>query len=179
MTQFIGLAIIGLCSRWLIALSAHGVVLIYRGSGVLNLAQAAMGGLAAFIYWDLRDNHGLPFFLALIVGVAASGVCGLFIHYVVLRPMRGASAMTKLVGTLAVLVVVQSALQLYFGPQQRISKPVLPIGTLKFGGIHVGARGRARVTIWRARNRPLMGNYCVRLEHEYRCDFPGSGEFMR
>ena len=139
MTQFIELAIIGLCTGSLIALSAQGVVLIYRGSGVLNLAQAAMGALAAFIYWDLHDSHGLPFFFALVCGVAASGACGLFIHYVVLQPMREASAVTKLVGTLAVLVVVQSALQLIFGPEQRISQPVLPSRMVSFAGIHVGA----------------------------------------
>ena len=137
MTQFIELAIIGLCTGSLIAMSAQGVVLIYRGSGVLNLAQAAMGGLAAFIYWELRDNDGLPFVLALVCGVAASGACGLFIHFVVLRPMREASAVTKLVGTLAVLVVVQSGLQLIFGPEQRIAQPVLPSGTVSFGGVHV------------------------------------------
>jgi ABC-type branched-subunit amino acid transport system ATPase component/branched-subunit amino acid ABC-type transport system permease component len=138
-TQFIELVLIGLCTGSLIALSAQGVVLIYRGSGVLNLAQTATGALAAFIYWEMRDNHGLPFFLALACGIAASGICGLFLHFVVLGPMRRASAITKLVGTLAVMVIIQSALQLYFGPQQRISQPVLPTEMLHLGGIEISA----------------------------------------
>jgi ABC-type branched-subunit amino acid transport system ATPase component/branched-subunit amino acid ABC-type transport system permease component len=138
-TQFIQLVLIGLCTGSLIALSAQGVVLIYRGSGVLNLAHTAMGALAAFIYWEMRDNHGLPFFVALVCGIAASGICGLFLHFVVLGPMRRASAITKLVGTLAVMVIIQSALQLYFGPQQRISQPVLPTKLLHFGGIEISA----------------------------------------
>ena len=51
-------AALGLGAGALIASIALGVVLIYRGSGVINVATGAIAMLAAYIFWALRT--GLP-----------------------------------------------------------------------------------------------------------------------
>ena len=67
-------ALIGLGIGAIYALSAQGLVLIYRGSGVLNFAQGAMGMVGAFVFYDLRDERGWsdPWAMLAALGVAAA-----------------------------------------------------------------------------------------------------------
>jgi ABC-type branched-subunit amino acid transport system ATPase component/branched-subunit amino acid ABC-type transport system permease component len=136
--EVLQLVILGLCVGSMISLSAQGVVLVYRGSGVLNLAHAAMGSVGAFVYWEIQVNASLPFVVAVLGATAASALLGLVTHVVVIRPLRGASTLTKLVATLAVLVVIQSALQLIFGSEQRIVGNPLPDQNVSVGSVDVG-----------------------------------------
>ena len=46
-------AILGIATGSLYALSALGIVLTYRASGVINFASGAMGMIAAFLFWQL------------------------------------------------------------------------------------------------------------------------------
>src|SRR5215467_15392039 len=61
-TQF---ALLGLGTGAIYALLGQGIVVIYRGSGTVNFAHGAMAMVGAFLFWELRSNHGLPFPAAL------------------------------------------------------------------------------------------------------------------
>ena len=54
MNEFLRFAVLGLGFGALYALAAQGVVLIYRGSGIINFAQGAMGMVGAFVYYELH-----------------------------------------------------------------------------------------------------------------------------
>ena len=58
MTEILRFAILGSAAGDLYALVAQGIVLVYRGSGVLNLAQGVIGTIGTFGYWEMRTNHG-------------------------------------------------------------------------------------------------------------------------
>ena len=61
MTIFLQVLLTGLGLGAAYALFAQGVVLIYRGSGIVNFAQGALGMLASYItFLELRENHGYP-----------------------------------------------------------------------------------------------------------------------
>ena len=45
----------GLSTGALYALSAVGLVVLYRASGVVNLAQGAIGALSAIIAWQIAE----------------------------------------------------------------------------------------------------------------------------
>jgi sulfate-transporting ATPase len=70
MDEVIQFAILGLGLGSLYALIGQGVVIIYRGSGVLNLAQGAIGIAGAFLWWEMHIQHGVSFPIAFICGVA-------------------------------------------------------------------------------------------------------------
>src|SRR5260221_12731659 len=53
-------ALLGLGAGGVYALVALGVVLVYRGSGVLNFAQGAIGMTGAFVFYDLQSSAGGP-----------------------------------------------------------------------------------------------------------------------
>ena len=62
-------ALLGLGAGSVYALMALGLVLVYRGSGVLNFAQGAMGMIGAFTFYVWRDD-GMPTVLAFALSVA-------------------------------------------------------------------------------------------------------------
>ena len=63
MQQILLFILLGLGSGALIAGIALGVVLTYRGSGIINLATGAMAMLAGYAFWALRTGE-LGFTLA-------------------------------------------------------------------------------------------------------------------
>ena len=62
-------AVLGLGVGALYALVAHGVVLIYRGSGTLNFAQGAFGLVGTYAFYDLHVDHGWPSIAPLISSI--------------------------------------------------------------------------------------------------------------
>ena len=50
-------AALGLGAGALIASIALGVVLVYRGSGVINVAIGAIAMVAAYLFWAFRTDY--------------------------------------------------------------------------------------------------------------------------
>jgi len=107
--------LIGLGAGGLYALVAQGMVLIYRGSGVLNFAQGAFVMVGAYVYYAVSVQGGQPLWVGLLAATAAGAVLGGLVHLVIMRRMRHASALLRVVATLAVLMVLQSVAVLVFG----------------------------------------------------------------
>jgi branched-chain amino acid transport system permease protein len=57
----------GLALGGVYALSGVGMVVLYRATGVLNLAFGAVGAMGAFIAWTLINNTGVPAGVAYVV----------------------------------------------------------------------------------------------------------------
>ncbi len=124
MTDVIRFAVLGLGLGAIYALAGQGIVAIYRGSGVINFAQGAIGTAAAYFAWELQ-NRGWPFGLAFVAGVALSAVLGVAVQLMVMRPLRRASSLVRLVATLGILVVLQSLLTLrYDGNVTLVASPL-------------------------------------------------------
>jgi branched-chain amino acid transport system permease protein len=86
-----------------------GLVVVYRGSRVVNFAYGETGMLGAFVFSDIRfgssasslsRDHGL--WLALPVGVLVAAALGALTERLVVRPLRNAPRIRPLVGTFAV-----------------------------------------------------------------------------
>src|SRR5207237_1521714 len=63
----------GLSLGGVYALSGVGMVVLYRATGVLNLAFGAVGAFGALIAWQLINHSGLGFWTAFIVSVLVGG----------------------------------------------------------------------------------------------------------
>lgn len=117
--------LLGLGVGALYTLAAQGLILVYRGSGVLNFAHGAMGMVAAFLFFDLRDTMGLPTLVALVLAVMASGLLGLMAHGI-MAALRTGSGLAKLIATLGLFTFLQYAAVRVWGGHVRLVKPVLP-----------------------------------------------------
>jgi sulfate-transporting ATPase len=131
-------AVLGLGAGSLYAIAAVGMVLVYRGSRIVNFSQGAMGMVAAYVFFELRQRDGVPTFLAILIGLAAAAALGAAFQFVVLRRMTNASTLAKIVATLAVLVILQDLVALIFGPVPQIVAPILPTSTARIFGALVG-----------------------------------------
>jgi sulfate-transporting ATPase len=130
-------ALLGLGIAAIYALLAQGIVVIYRGSGVVNLAQGAYAMLGAFLYYQLRTSHGFGFALASLTAVLCIAALGAATHLLVMRPLTHASPVARLIATLGMLIVLQSTGLLYFGSSTVLVQSSLPDGVLHVGGIYV------------------------------------------
>jgi len=143
--QIVLFAILGLGAGSLIAGIAIGIVLFYRGSGIINLSTGAVAMLAGYCYWSLRTgtapwstppdfgqvNSGyLSTGPALVVTALFLLAVGLLVEYGVFRPLRTATPLAKLAASLGLLLVSQALVSLAFGIGTKPQPPVLPSGTV-------------------------------------------------
>jgi branched-chain amino acid transport system permease protein len=115
---YASIAVDGVVLGAVFALLAMGVVTIYRTTRTLNLAQGGLATLGGSLFVSLRQN-GVPTVPALLATIGAGVVVGLVIGEVVGWPIRNATPTTKLVASLGVLLLVQSAVSIVFGDTPR------------------------------------------------------------
>ncbi|MET0198275.1 MAG: branched-chain amino acid ABC transporter permease/ATP-binding protein [Rhodococcus fascians] len=132
--QTLFIAILSLGPGAMLGLLALGIVLIYRGTGILNLGHASMASLGGFAYWDLAVQQEIPKFAAFVVAVLITGVVGALVQLLIMRPLRNASPLALLIGSLGVLVIVQSILLLRYGSVGRNAPSLLPTSPIGLWG---------------------------------------------
>ncbi|MFE3850726.1 ATP-binding cassette domain-containing protein [Streptomyces griseorubiginosus] len=137
MADILRFALLGLGLGALYALTAHGIVLVYRGSGVLNLAHGAIGMAGAYVQWELAVNEGVPYWPAVACGVLTSAALGVLTHLLVIRPLRRASSLARLVGTLAVFIVLTAVAVKRYGDSLQLVPGKLPTRLLTIAGATV------------------------------------------
>ncbi|MGW0177065.1 ABC transporter permease subunit [Rhodococcus sp. NPDC003322] len=138
MTEFVQFAILGLGAGSAYALLAQGVVLVYRGSGVVNFAQGAIAMVAAYLCLEtLQREHDWPLWLAFSAGVVVAGLIGLVFQLTVLRWLANAAPIVRLAATLGLLVILQSAVQQFYGLKSIRVRSFLPNDAYHWGDVVV------------------------------------------
>src|SRR5690606_33777517 len=85
MNEVIRFALLGLGVGALYAFASQGLMVIYRGTGVLNFSLGATAIAGVFLQYELQYEHGHNFFVAAFFGVLLSATLGALTHWVVLR----------------------------------------------------------------------------------------------
>ena len=111
MNEILLFAVLGLGTGALIAGIGLGVVLSYRGSGVINLATGASSMVAAYLFLWLTSD-GVATVVALVLALAGTVVFGVVVETVVFRPLRSSSPLSSLVASLGVLLTAQATIDL-------------------------------------------------------------------
>ncbi|HSS61957.1 MAG TPA: branched-chain amino acid ABC transporter permease [Candidatus Limnocylindrales bacterium] len=95
------------------ALFAVGYTLVFGILDILNLAHSAVFMLGAAVTYTVVVKYGHSFWIACIVGLAASAVIGLVIEYVCLRPLRRRQAppIAALISTIGLALVIVAAIE--------------------------------------------------------------------
>lgn len=106
----------GLLSGVMYSLVAIGFVLIYKTSGALNFAQGAMVLFAALTFVGILE-HGVPFFVSLLVTLLIMAVLGVAVERTVLRPLVNRPPITLFMATLGLAYILEGAAQLIWGAQ--------------------------------------------------------------
>ena len=136
MAQFWQYALIGLAGGSAYALMGLGIVAVYRGSGFLNFAQGGMGMVTAYVYYEVCDTGkgSLPVVPSVLIGVLVGALLGVVFYGVVVRHLRNASEMAKVVVTLGLMVLLQGIALVKYGSDVNLLPPVGGSGTVRIFG---------------------------------------------
>jgi branched-chain amino acid transport system permease protein len=134
--QILLFILLGLGSGALIAGVALAVVLTYRGSGVINLSTGAIAMLGGYAFWALNSGKlaSLPIGLAVPLALLFVLAVGALTEFAVYRPLRNSAPLAKLVASLGVLLIAQSAMLLAFGVTPQPAASILPQNTIHMLG---------------------------------------------
>lgn len=104
----IGAIVQGLGSGAVLALITTGLVLVFKGSKVLNLAQGELGALALFVALAVTGHPTSPWMgpVVLLLTVAIAAVLGMVMEQVVMRPLVERPAVEGTIATLGVAIIV-------------------------------------------------------------------------
>jgi branched-subunit amino acid ABC-type transport system permease component len=134
-------AIAGLSTGAVYVLAGVGLVVLYRASGVLNLAQGALGALSALLAWQIADSGG-PQWVGWITAVAASTALALFYGRLIAPRLAHSDPIVRAVATLGFALIILGFCEFIWGEWPRSLR--LPSDTVSFELIGV------RVTATRA-----------------------------
>ena len=109
----------GLALGGVYALSGVGMVVLYRATGVLNLAFGAVGAMGALIAWQLINHNGWPQGLAYVICVLFGGVVTLIYGLVFGPPLAGREPLVKAVATLGLALLLLGAMSLIWSDKAR------------------------------------------------------------
>ncbi|MCU4183275.1 ATP-binding cassette domain-containing protein [Acidiferrimicrobium sp. IK] len=138
MHQVFQYAVLGVGSGALLGLLATGLVVVHRGSGVVNFAHGAVAMFGTFVFWDLDTNLGIPYWLAVACGVAVSALLGLLVQQGILRWLKDAAPVTRLIATLGALTILEQAASHKWASGTEIVTSAFPHRALKFLGASIG-----------------------------------------
>jgi branched-subunit amino acid ABC-type transport system permease component len=157
MSEYVLFALLGLGSGAVVALLSCGLVVGYRGSGVVNFALGSIAMYTAYTDLALRTlgKYPLPIpglpgyvtitksgsvstFPALVLSVATAALLGLLMYLAVFRSLRNAPMLAKVIATIGVMLALQSAIAYRFGTSPTAPPRLLPHGTLfRYAGSNV------------------------------------------
>ena len=136
MTLFFQATAEGLALGAVYSLVAIGFVLIYKAMDVLSFAQPALAVVGAGFISSLAVDRGIPFWIALILGILITGVLSLLIERTFLRPMVGEPVFSVAILTIGIDILLRTTLDNWIGLNPRyLGDPFPSFGN--FGSITV------------------------------------------
>ena len=107
MNEFISFVVAGLVTGSIYAVTASGLVVTYKSTGVFNFAHGAVGMLMAYLYWQLWQGWGWnPVLSLVLVLFVFAPAFALLVERVLMRPLYGAALSTMIVVTLGLFLVL-------------------------------------------------------------------------
>ena len=119
MSEFIPIAMSGLSYGAVFALAAVGFLLIYKGTGVINLAQGDLITMAAYVQIWAATLVGLPWPVAVVATLVIMFGAGVVLERVAVAPLRSRNVAVSVVATLGASLVIQAALNFWQGSQPK------------------------------------------------------------
>ena len=118
MAEFLQAIAVGLAIGVMYALTAVGIVLIYKTCKIFNFSQGGFLMLGAFFFWQLTSALGFPIWLSLLVLIVLAFVLGFGFERFPLRPMYGQPEMAVITMTIGLYVLLNAIVMIVWGGAQ-------------------------------------------------------------
>ncbi len=120
------------------ALIALGWVLIYKCSGVLNLAMGELTLIGAYVSLSFY-SMGIPFPLALLFSLIIGVVLGVLTERIFLDRLIGEPILSVIMVTVGLSFFFKGIVELIWGTDTRVFTPaVFPLEPIRFGPLIIG-----------------------------------------
>ena len=121
------------------ALMGIGFSLTWRAMRTINFAHGAVGALAAFIAAWLLVDHGIAYVPAAAIAIAAAGLCGLLLNWLVYQPLRrrGAAHWQMLVAFIAVALALQQSFSALWPAEGYVLPPMFGDRAIEVAGVRL------------------------------------------
>jgi branched-chain amino acid transport system permease protein len=145
MDQLPQYVITGIAEGLVYSLIALGFVMVWKSSGVANLAQGQLLLLFAWFTYTMLAQTGLPVWLGIILVLLFSLLVGWLMERVILRPLIAQPILSLITVTLGVAFVIQGLVSIIW-PQGLAALPrIFPQET-----IHIGTAVVSQEYLWAA-----------------------------
>lgn len=131
----------GLVLGSLFALLGVGLTIVYGVMDIPNFAQAGVITVGAYVMLSLNQGVGLNFWLAVLIGILATGVLSVLTERLAYRFVRTRPMAAPVVALGLLLILDNSALELWGGAHVSLSPPygaaILRLGPVVVPGVGV------------------------------------------
>jgi len=129
----------GLMVGGIYALVALGWVIIYKCSGVLNLAMGELTIIGAYVTLTFYQM-GVPFVLAVVISLIIGLVLGILTERVFLDRLIGEPILTVIMVTVGLSFFFRGLVEFIWGTNTRVFQPpVFPLKPVKIGFLVIGS----------------------------------------
>jgi branched-chain amino acid transport system permease protein len=136
---FIDYTVNGLVIGNIYALLAIGLALIFGVANLINFAHGSVYTIGAYVGWACVTFLGTPLPLTIAIVLVATGLLGVVIERLAIRPLQGRSRIAPLLATIGLSFVLDQLVQLICKPEPRALPNPLPDWRIAVGGGSIGA----------------------------------------
>ncbi len=133
MDIFIQLIVTGIATGGVYGLIALGFVLIFKATGILNLATGAFMTLGAYICLTVLGQFGAPFWVAFLCTLGFAIVMGIVLERIILRPLIGQPIISVVMVTIGLSSILQGLTHVIWSPEYRSFPEIFPPEPLDLG----------------------------------------------
>ena len=139
MTLFLAGLVVGVVTGCIYGLIALGLVLVYKGSRVLNFAQAEIGTACLYVAYELSGTKTLhlPYLAGAAAAVLVAVVIGLLFEWLVVSRMGSAPRLSVAVATIGLFTFLFFSEIYLFGPSPYYLPPPITGHGLQVVGVFI------------------------------------------
>jgi branched-chain amino acid transport system permease protein len=141
------LTLSGIAAGCLFALVALGFVVVFKATGVLNLAQGGFVTLGAYLTYTFHQLLGLPFWLATVLSMAGCALVGAVVERVFVHRVSVGAIYTALLVTFGILILAPPVISAFWGTEQLNLGDPWGLSKVSFGPVSTTSRDLAVIAV--------------------------------
>jgi branched-chain amino acid transport system permease protein len=148
MTQFLQVLFSGLATGAVYALAAIGFALVWQSAQTVNFAQGEFVMVPAFFVLVGTKMVGLPFGVALLVGLVVSVLLlGAAFKKLIVEPILPHGVMTLVTATIALGLLLKESVKQFYGAEAQAFPPLFSNAPLQLAGATVAIQDVVNLVI--------------------------------
>jgi branched-chain amino acid transport system permease protein len=137
MQEFVEFTLGGVSTGMIYAAIALSLVLIWRGTRILNYSQGGMAMFTAYIALTVITETG-NYWLGFTAALASGLVLGAVLERIVVRQVASKAPMNAVIVTIGLLIFLEGLAGIIYGGKFRSFPPAFSFGGLSLGSIALG-----------------------------------------